>query len=568
MAATANGSWAYAVPLDESNGNAPPPHTSAVTPITGTRSRNHSQRRPSDHGIFSDSETVHVRKMSHRRSSASAGRKRSRQALRESLPDNTPREEGVDDSAWIHRDKLAQIEIQEMAEAGIPITGRQSRRSGSTSRQEGMKGRTSRSQSRTRKGVSRDAHEEQMEELNGQYATFDEYHRKRVSTIPAADDQEREEEQAMDTELRTPDEVASEHAMQSRVIRPSTSRIPLAKVSTVPVSQQVVDRDSPLERGRNGSGAWSNAWDEGQYDRRARGNSVGSQVLLDEYGHTNGDGTNPDENSPPMARGPNKATPASRKPTAAAGSNSRPTSSHAYSKHKPNNAAAALARPVSRSGPGHKSRPSTGYIPDNAEAPWIASMYKPDPRLPPEEQMLPTHAKRMQQEQWEREGRMGMVYDKDLRLQSDSGLQQPLHERLMQRRMDESSGGAGPRNHDFSPATNDPSPQANMNTPDRPWPLSPSISAVDNDARSTTGSVRPGTSGGYKITPTITNPAPTHHDAAPPLAAADGHKRVELGNSSYVTASANGADEKEVVGRAESSKAEKKRGCGGCCAVM
>ncbi|KAK4693694.1 hypothetical protein P7C71_g3755, partial [Lecanoromycetidae sp. Uapishka_2] len=29
-------------------------------------------------------------------------------------------------------------------------------------------------------------------------------------------------------------------------------------------------------------------------------------------------------------------------------------------------------------------------------------MYKPDPRLPPDQQLLPTHAKRLQQEQWER----------------------------------------------------------------------------------------------------------------------------------------------------------------------
>lgn len=28
-------------------------------------------------------------------------------------------------------------------------------------------------------------------------------------------------------------------------------------------------------------------------------------------------------------------------------------------------------------------------------------MYKPDPRLPPDQQMLPTHAKRLQQEQWD-----------------------------------------------------------------------------------------------------------------------------------------------------------------------
>ena len=43
-------------------------------------------------------------------------------------------------------------------------------------------------------------------------------------------------------------------------------------------------------------------------------------------------------------------------------------------------------------------------------------MYKPDPRLPPDQQIIPTHAKRMQQEQWESEGRVGSMYDTDFRL--------------------------------------------------------------------------------------------------------------------------------------------------------
>jgi hypothetical protein len=40
-------------------------------------------------------------------------------------------------------------------------------------------------------------------------------------------------------------------------------------------------------------------------------------------------------------------------------------------------------------------------------------MYKPDPRLPPEQQMLPTLAKKMQQEQWEKEGRTPNTYDRN-----------------------------------------------------------------------------------------------------------------------------------------------------------
>lgn len=40
-------------------------------------------------------------------------------------------------------------------------------------------------------------------------------------------------------------------------------------------------------------------------------------------------------------------------------------------------------------------------------------MYKPDPRLPPDQQVIPTHAKRMQQEQWEREGKVPAIYGRD-----------------------------------------------------------------------------------------------------------------------------------------------------------
>ncbi|KAI5285277.1 hypothetical protein KEM54_000696 [Ascosphaera aggregata] len=46
------------------------------------------------------------------------------------------------------------------------------------------------------------------------------------------------------------------------------------------------------------------------------------------------------------------------------------------------------------------------------DPPWLASSFRPDPRLPPEQQILPTHAKRMLQEQWEKEGKSGLLYDK------------------------------------------------------------------------------------------------------------------------------------------------------------
>jgi hypothetical protein len=59
------------------------------------------------------------------------------------------------------------------------------------------------------------------------------------------------------------------------------------------------------------------------------------------------------------------------------------------------------------------------------EPPWMVSAYRPDPRLPPDQQLLPTVARRLQQEQWEREGKFGNVYDKDFRPLTDEGFLKP-----------------------------------------------------------------------------------------------------------------------------------------------
>jgi len=55
----------------------------------------------------------------------------------------------------------------------------------------------------------------------------------------------------------------------------------------------------------------------------------------------------------------------------------------------------------------------------------MVSAYAPDPRLPPDQQLLPTVAKRLQQEKWEREGKFGNIYDKDFRPLTDSGFPKP-----------------------------------------------------------------------------------------------------------------------------------------------
>jgi hypothetical protein len=59
------------------------------------------------------------------------------------------------------------------------------------------------------------------------------------------------------------------------------------------------------------------------------------------------------------------------------------------------------------------------------EPPWMISAYRPDPRLPPDQQLLPTVAKRLQQEKWEREGKFGNIYDKEFRPLTDEGFLKP-----------------------------------------------------------------------------------------------------------------------------------------------
>ncbi|TKA75304.1 hypothetical protein B0A55_07599, partial [Friedmanniomyces simplex] len=214
----------------------------------------------------------------------------------------------------------------------------------------------------------------------------------------------------------------------------------------------------------------------------------------------------------------------------------------------PRTSSLANKRPGSGSGPvsGHKSRPSTGHVPEG-EAPWIASMYKPDPRLPPDQQLLPTHAKRLQQEQWEKDGKTGTAYDRDFNLLNDTQLKQkPANVPRLE--MNRVNGNLTPKG---SPQIERPSPSGS----DKPWPLSPQKS----DTKSETGSLRPGTSGGYKITPTIAAPPPIQRSPVVPSTTGDGLAPAH--NTTTTTPRMPDYDEKDPPPQ------EKKKGCG-CCVVM
>lgn len=481
MATNAAAQWSHAVPLDHAQENDYPRASSGsrtghyAYQDTTNYSYGSVGKRPSHSNMRGDSDSERSRRPSGNHQSVP--KKRSAQPLRQ--PQKSA--EGSEDEGWIHRDKLREIEIQEMEQAGMRV--RQPRRSGSAGP---SAGRRSNSRSMSRTGMRRQMSKEQLSESPVDDNGYGEFKRKRVSTIPAADaseEQEAEYDHRNDTELRSLEELAANQpSFRQHSGRPSTSRIPVSKVSPVPVPYAMVDRDSPLPRSRHGSNRYSGNWDELQYARKARSGSVGSQVLLDDDGYRTPSrpasshmrGSLEDRSglshSPPKARMPSKDAPTSGARKASGG---RPLGPNAV---KPRARSGTTgARPASSGGPKNPINRPEG------EAPWIASMYKPDPRLPPDQQMLPTHAKRMAQEQGGPDAHAGAQRD-DEKSETRLDAQQPGFD--AQQRLSPKIGSPVKEKHS-------PNPEEGSG-----WPLA-------GDKRSDPGSPRPGTSGGYRITPTI-----------------------------------------------------------------
>lgn len=290
-----------------------------------------------------------------------------------------------DQNNWIHRDKLKEIEIREMEELGFRV-GRASRSN-------------SRSQSATRKPRVRTDSD---------------------STDRTHNDEERPEPRRAVSPTSGEDEEALLQDEQSRspqlpqALRPGTSRIPLPGHSGIPVPASVADRDVPLPRSRTGSthmGGDAIA----AAGARVRASSFSSQLLLDDpqesretsprpKGHTrnassSGSGSSPRSSAKTKTPGKPAPTAKTRKTsTQRSGSKNRLASSTSITK-----------RPGTSSG----TVPRSTHNRPEGDAPWLATMYKPDPRLPPDQQIIPTHAKKMQQEQWESEGKVAPVYDED-----------------------------------------------------------------------------------------------------------------------------------------------------------
>lgn len=337
--------------------------------------------------------------------------------------------EGVelDNSRWIHRDKLAMIESQEMQQAGLKIP-----------RQE-----TSRNSSNRRGEHSRDQHSNaiRVSSPGVPHLRQEKWHRMQS---PSPEGQEKETEgHNAPYDLRNTEEIGAdsneEYSPQpihkQTGLRATPSRIPVLTSSPSPIPQEQLERDTLLPRKRGSSGYWSGGDDDGlAYTKTRRpSQSLGGQRLSDGGEHPNG---TPTPRSRPVSRGlPNPSAvnrKASLKTGPVSGGRNISTTSRAVSaSQKPRTTSATLRsspsqRPSTRSG--SDGRPVTAVNRPEGDAPWLATMFKPDPRLPPDQQMLPTHAKRLQQEQWEKEGKIRTTFDREftpLAVHTQDDLQSP-----------------------------------------------------------------------------------------------------------------------------------------------
>ncbi|EXJ81236.1 hypothetical protein A1O3_07526 [Capronia epimyces CBS 606.96] len=378
------------------------------------------------------------------------------------------RPEDDDPEGWIHRDKLAKIENEELQAAGLNLAN--ARRNVSKA------GR--RETSRGRRGEGRNSSE------TGRVETEED--------TPRLGAAEEDGQERANWDLRTPEEIAADQAMlqtsRNPALKRSGSKIPVLTSSPLPIPQERIDRDTPLARKRTISNSMSPEDGIPVLKSRKRKGSTGSQPLQDDlFSHdttpvpTNGSKSAPKPASPIKTK---QKTAQSSPPGTSSGRKVSGTN------RKPSNTAKLGTPPSFGQRPGTRSgeldRPRTAVNRPEGDPPWLATMYKPDPMLPPEEQIIPTHARRQQQAAWEQQGAVPITYDRNfspLAIHTGDGLVK------------------APSPH--PPLS--PSPEREEERAQGSWPLKP-VPSVRNS-----GGGRPGTggsaNGGYSTMPRVTSPA-------------------------------------------------------------
>lgn len=393
----------------------------------------------------------------------------SQQAADNDIPENMYRPQEDDPDGWIHRDKLAKIESEELQAAGLNLA---------TARRNGPKP--------SKRDTSLGRASEDKSGYDGRAGETD------VGRPRVAQSLEQVEDDQPNWDFRTPEEIAADQSSQvhlTPMARKSGSKIPVLTTSPLPIPQERIERDTPLVRKRTISNSMSPEDGIPVLKSRTRRGSTGShQLLQDESDHllhtpgpTNSKSqiqksasptktkTKPGQPSPPGTLADRKVSGTSRKPSTNNKNGVTPS---------PNQ------RPGTRSG--ELDRPRTAVNRPEGDPPWLATMYKPDPRLPPDQQIIPTHARRQQQVQWDEEGAIPNTYDRNfspLAIHSPNGLVNPHSPNL----------------------PSSPSPNPGRTQDLNAWPLK-TVPSVRNSVNG-----RPGTGGssnaGYSTMPRVQSPA-------------------------------------------------------------
>ncbi|OJD19423.1 hypothetical protein AJ78_00597 [Emergomyces pasteurianus Ep9510] len=418
--------------------------------------------------------------------------------------------EELDSANWIHRDKLAKIESEELQQFGIQFHQRQVRAG---------------SKSSSRRGRSHDSHSNATNgtgDINEQWPGTREEKRQRITSPVPVEYEEQEEpdddEAVVFDDPRLPEEIAADPYEDARNaspvyrqavgLRKSASKIPVLATSPHPIPLEHLEREFPLNRARNntvGSGdddsisyaksrkvsdplpAATNEAPEPETQPQPQQQTERQPRPLTQPEHS-ADSTPPGsrpasgiityqpQNSPTKPRVTSKQPSTARKSSNPPNNRKSSTSkSRATASSSNNNSTGSSSnqRPSTRSG---DDRPRTAVNRPEGDPPWLATMYKPDPHLPPDQQILPTHAKRLQQKQWEREGKVPSAYDREFAPLAVNEVEKPTLPSLDIERAQESN----------------PAPS--------PWSPTPTTKSPDNNNRPSTG----GTDhGGYKTIPTV-----------------------------------------------------------------
>ncbi|KAK7749597.1 hypothetical protein SLS53_000173 [Cytospora paraplurivora] len=287
-----------------------------------------------------------------------------------------------EDSGWIHRDKLVKIENEELQAAGIIYP-----------------------QTRSRSRPSRERSQSSTKRLNHDNVT-----RSRKNSFHALEPKTPDATEAINFwDSKGAEEMDPEADGHTKPA--GGSRIPVPRKSPLPIATQHQERDRFM-KGGNSPDEMERHADTPKARSRANSTTLKSLEpsphLKTKRAATMGD-TSPKKPIPRKAPGPTKTIPPEArgkvKPKGKNGQNG--------------------TRPSTRSGDRELSSGSTGSKPMEGDPPWMVSAYRPDPRLPPDQQLLPTVARRLQQEKWEQEGKFGNVYDKDFRPLTDEGFLSP-----------------------------------------------------------------------------------------------------------------------------------------------